>query len=114
MTNLVISDLRPTGSDLNVNSEDYLNELDDSELNAITGGIDLGPIAEPLGKAVGVIQGGVGGAAIGFAAGGPGGAAIGAGIGGAAGAELGGLGGRLIGKGLSKIHHHNKGILKYL
>lgn len=114
MTNLAISDLHPTGSDLNFDSGNYMIELDDSELNYISGGIDLGPIAEPLGKAGGIIGGGIQGAAVGFALGGPGGAAIGAGIGAAAGAELGGLQGRLVGKGLSKIHHHNKGILKHL
>ena len=41
MTNINISDLKPAGSEFFLNSENYLNELADSELNSIYGGIKL-------------------------------------------------------------------------
>jgi hypothetical protein len=39
MANINISDLTPTGSHFFLNSENYLNELSDSELNSTYGGI---------------------------------------------------------------------------
>lgn len=38
MATINISDLRPTGSDLFSDSEGYMNELGDSELDIINGG----------------------------------------------------------------------------
>jgi hypothetical protein len=38
MANITISDLRPAGADLFSDSESYLNELSDSELNTTKGG----------------------------------------------------------------------------
>ncbi|MFN6501266.1 MAG: hypothetical protein RMX65_030315 [Nostoc sp. DedQUE01] len=38
MATIKISDLRPTGSDLFSDSEGYMNELNDNEVDAIYGG----------------------------------------------------------------------------
>ncbi|RAQ48795.1 hypothetical protein B9S53_01950 [Arthrospira sp. O9.13F] len=38
MANITISDLRPAGADLFSDSESYLNEISDSELNTTNGG----------------------------------------------------------------------------
>lgn len=86
--------------------EELLLSLSEDELDSITGGFDAGgPIAEPIGKAVGAVVGGFAG----FSVGGP----VGAGVGVVGGQELGGLAGRLAGKGLSAIHHYNKGPLAW-
>jgi len=42
MSNISISDLPSTGSDLFSDSESYMSELDDSELNIINGGLSPG------------------------------------------------------------------------
>jgi len=90
--------------------EELLLSLSEDELDSITGGFDAGgPIAEPIGKAVGIVVGGFAG----FSIGGP--AALGtAALGAAAGNELGGLTGRLVGKGLSAVHHYDKGPFAWL
>ncbi|BAZ12492.1 hypothetical protein NIES4071_43230 [Calothrix sp. NIES-4071] len=44
MATINISDLRPAGSDLFSNSESYMNELGDSELDIINGGFGLLPL----------------------------------------------------------------------
>lgn len=43
MASITVSDLRSTGSDLFMDSESFMDVLDDSELNSINGG--LTPIA---------------------------------------------------------------------
>jgi hypothetical protein len=44
MATINISDLRPTGSDLFSDSEGYMNELGDSELDLINGGSLTTPV----------------------------------------------------------------------
>jgi len=39
-----ISDLRPTGADLFSDSEGYMNDLSDSELGTVNGGILTSPV----------------------------------------------------------------------
>ncbi|MDB9305030.1 hypothetical protein PN488_11690 [Nodularia spumigena CS-591/12] len=49
MANIVISDLRPAGSELFMDSESYLNDLTNDELNQTSGGASF-----LLGVAVGL------------------------------------------------------------
>jgi hypothetical protein len=44
MATINISDLRPTGSDLFFDSESYMSELADSELDIINGGFTSSPL----------------------------------------------------------------------
>jgi hypothetical protein len=44
MASIKISDLRPAGSDLFSDSESYISELGDSELNIINGGFTSSPV----------------------------------------------------------------------
>lgn len=51
MPNIKISDLHPTGSDLFSDSENYMNELGDSELEILYGGLTTGGLCDAVGKA---------------------------------------------------------------
>jgi hypothetical protein len=51
MPNIKISDLHPTGSDLFSDSENYMNELGDSELEMLYGGLTTGGLCRGVKKA---------------------------------------------------------------
>lgn len=44
MSNVKISDLHPAGSELFSDSESYINELSEGELNSINGGFTTSPV----------------------------------------------------------------------
>ncbi len=63
MTNITISDLHPTDFDLLPNSESYMRELSDAELDAKTGGLidTLDTVsALVLGGVIGTVLSGIG------------------------------------------------------
>lgn len=53
MANIAISDLRPTGANLFQDSESFLNELSDVEINSTHGGSD--PVCITIGIVISII-----------------------------------------------------------
>jgi hypothetical protein len=69
MTNITISDLHPTDFDLLSNSDSYMRELSDKELNALTGGLSADDsffLGALIGYGVGAIISGIWGYLQGF------------------------------------------------
>lgn len=48
MAKIELTELRPVGADLFSDSENYMNELGESEMNSINGGIELTPAVEEI------------------------------------------------------------------
>ena len=47
MTNILITNLNPSGSDLFSDTESYMNDFTDSDLDRVNGGIYTSPIYSP-------------------------------------------------------------------
>lgn len=48
MANITISELRPAGTELFLDSESFINELADEELNLTKGGISVTTVVGPI------------------------------------------------------------------
>jgi hypothetical protein len=56
MATLKISELNPAGAELFQDSENFLEELSDRELNLVAGGVDINSVVTQNSQSVGTIQ----------------------------------------------------------
>ena len=56
MAEIKLSELRPVGSELLQDSESFLNELDDRELENVVGGVSIASVASQASISVGSIN----------------------------------------------------------